>query len=220
MSNNVVADHNDVNVYFVRYPPASMTIRPYHHGSLRTALLTAAERTLRERGVDQLSLRELAREIGVSHGAPRRHFADRQALLDALAADGFARLGAELRAAVDSAGDTFEERLQAAAPAYVRFATDDAALLELMFAGKHRDGAAQLEAAAERTFSVMLELIEQGQAEGALEHGDPERVGLQLFATMQGIATLATAGIVGPERLDELLADSVARFLRGTRSVA
>jgi AcrR family transcriptional regulator len=220
MSNNVVADHNDVNDYFVRYASTGMTTRPYHHGSLRAALLTAAERTLRERGSDQLSLRELAREIGVSHGAPRRHFADRQALLDALAHDGFVRLGTELRTAVDRAGDSYEERLRAAAAAYVRFATDDAALLELMFAGKHRQEAGQLVAAAERTFSVMLELIAQGQTEGALEPGDPEGVGLLLFATLQGIAALATAGIVEPGRLDELVTDAVARFLRGTRTPA
>ncbi len=63
--------------------------RPYHHGNLRTALLAQAEKTVRERGVQDLSLRELAREVGVSHGAPRRHFPDRQALLNALAESGF-----------------------------------------------------------------------------------------------------------------------------------
>src|ERR1700674_245384 len=108
--------------------------RPYHHGNLRTALLVAAERTVRERGVQDLSLRELAREVGVSHGAPRRHFPDRQALLDALAEAGFARLGADLRAAVDVGGEDFEARLRATAAAYVRFATRHAALLELMVA--------------------------------------------------------------------------------------
>src|ERR1700680_2145795 len=97
--------------------------RPYHHGNLRAALLAEAERTVRERGVQDLSLRELAREVGVSHGAPRRHFPDRQALLDALAAARFARLGADLRAAVDVAGEDFEARLRATAAAYVRFAT-------------------------------------------------------------------------------------------------
>src|ERR1700709_1822981 len=95
--------------------------RPYHHGNLRTALLAAAERTVRERGAQALSLRELARDVGVSHGAPRRHFPDRQALLDALAEDGFARLGRELRTAVDAAGDDFEDRLRATARAYVEF---------------------------------------------------------------------------------------------------
>jgi len=89
------------------------TERPYHHGNLRRALLAAAERTVRDRGVQDLSLRELAREIGVSHGAPRRHFPDRQALLDALAQTGFERLGAELRGAADGAGDEFQARLEA-----------------------------------------------------------------------------------------------------------
>jgi AcrR family transcriptional regulator len=197
-----------------------VTKRPYHHGNLRTALLEQAERTVRERGVDALSLRELAREIGVSHGAPRRHFPDRQALLDALAETGFARLGAELRAAVDAAGEEFEPRLQATAAAYVRFATRDAALLELMFAGKEREASGPLHAAADRAFSVLLELILQGQAQGALEPGDPERVGLVLFATVQGVAALVTGGMVRPEQLDGLLTDAVAHFLRGSRSPA
>jgi AcrR family transcriptional regulator len=194
-----------------------VSTRPYHHGNLRTALLEQAERTLRERGVQELSLRELAREVGVSHGAPRRHFPDRQALLDALAEAGFARLGTELRAAVDGAGQDFQARLQATATAYVRFATRDAALLELMFAAKHGPRAQELDEAAYRAFSVMLELIGQGQAEGALQAGDPERVGLVLFATIQGIATLITGGMVPVEQGDELVADAIAHFLRGSR---
>jgi AcrR family transcriptional regulator len=194
-----------------------MTERPYHHGNLRTALLVQAESTVREQGVDQLSLRELARQVGVSHGAPRRHFPDRQALLDALAEAGFGRLGAELQSAVARAGDDFEARLRATAAAYVRFATRDAALLELMFAGKHREQAGALQDAAERAFSIMLELIEQGQADGILEPGDPERVGLVLFATIQGIATLVTGGIVQADEADELVADATAYFLRGSR---
>jgi AcrR family transcriptional regulator len=197
-----------------------MSERPYHHGNLRTALLEQAERTVRERGVQALSLRELAREVGVSHGAPRRHFPDRQALLDALAEAGFERLGAELRAARERAGEDFQARVQATAAAYIHFATRDAALLELMFAGKHRDQAGALHEAAERAFAVLLELIEQGQAEGALDAGEPERVGLVLFATIQGIAALVSAGIVEAEQLDELLADAAAHFLRGSRAAA
>jgi AcrR family transcriptional regulator len=194
-----------------------MPERPYHHGNLRTALLAQAERIVRERGVQELSLRELARQVGVSHGAPRRHFPDRQALLDALAEDGFARLGEELRGAVDGAGSEFQARLQATASAYVRFATRDAALLALMFASKHGKQSGALHEAADRAFSVLLELIEQGQTEGAIERGEPERVGLVLFATIQGIAALLTGGMVDAERLDELVADAIAHFLRGSR---
>jgi AcrR family transcriptional regulator len=218
MSNNVDSDNNDVNDNLNSLGCRPVSERPYHHGNLRTALLEQAERTVRERGAQELSLRELAREIGVSHGAPRRHFPDRQALLDALAEAGFARLGDELRGAIDRAGEDFEARLQATAAAYVRFATRDAALLELMFAGKHREDAGALNEAAERAFAVMLEVIGQGQAQGALERGDPERVGLVLFATIQGIAALITSGVVAPEQLDGLLADAIAYFLRGSRA--
>lgn len=195
-----------------------MSERPYHHGNLRAELLAQAERTVRERGVQALSLRELAREAGVSHGAPRRHFPDRQALLDALAEAGFARLGEELRGAFDSAGNEFQARLQATAAAYIRFATRDAALLELMFAAKHEQPTGELQTVAENTFAVLLELIEQGQREGVLESGDPERVGMVLFATIQGIAALVTGGMVDAEQLDALLADAVAHFLRGSRA--
>jgi AcrR family transcriptional regulator len=194
--------------------------RPYHHGHLRTALLAQAERTVRERGVHDLSLRELAREVGVSHGAPRRHFPDRQALLDALAKAGFERLGAELQSAVDGAEQDFPARLRATAAAYVRFATRDAALLELMFAGKHQEESGALHEAAQRAFSVMLDLIEQGQADGVVRGGEPERVGLVLFATIQGIAALVTGGMVDADQLDELVTDAIARFLRGSLTTA
>jgi AcrR family transcriptional regulator len=194
--------------------------RPYHHGNLRAALLAQAERALREQGLDGLSLRELSRQLGVSHAAPRRHFADRQALLDALAESGWARLGAEVRAAVQRAGTDYEARLHAAGRAYVRFATRDAALLEVMFAGRQGRQVAPLQEAAARAFSVLVELIEDGQASGVLERGDPERMALPLFATTQGIAALVNAGIVAPKRLDRLVGDAIARFLRGQRTLA
>jgi AcrR family transcriptional regulator len=185
---------------------------------MRTALLAQAERTVREHGAKQLSLRELAREVGVSHGAPRRHFPDRQSLLDALAEAGFARLGAELRGAADGAGEDFEARLQSTAAAYVRFATADAALLELMFAVKRRGQAGALHEAADRAFSVILELIEQGQVDGVLAQIEPERIGLLPFATMRGIAALVTGGMIDDDQLDELVADATAHFLRGSRA--
>jgi len=197
-----------------------VTDRPYHHGNLRAALLAQAKRALREQGLDGLSLRELARQVGVSHAAPRRHFADRQALLDALAESGWERLGAEVRAAAARAGADYEARLCAAARAYVRFATRDAALLEVMFAGGQGRQVAPLQEAAARAFSVLVELIKDGQASGVLERGDPERMALLLFATTQGIAALVNAGIVAPKRLDRLVSDASARFLRGSRTLA
>jgi AcrR family transcriptional regulator len=193
--------------------------RPYHHGNLRTALLEQAERALAERGAGGLSLRELARAVGVSHAAPRRHFADRRALLDALAQDGFERLARDLGDAVAGAGPSFEARLAAGAAAYVTFATRHGALLELMFAGKHRgDGdVAALRAAADRAFEVMLELMVEGQATGALRAGDPERVGIVLFASLQGLAALVNGGMLPRERVGELTTEAVEQLLVGLR---
>ncbi len=169
---------------------------------------------MREQGADELSLRDLARQVGVSHSAPRRHFADRQELLEALAEDGFLRLGAELQQALDAAGPHFAARLQATAWAYVTFATRDAALLELMFASKHQTESAVLHDAAEGAFSVMLELILEGQTAGVLARGEPERVGTLLFATVHGIAALVTSGMLDAAQLEELVGAAVAAFLR------
>jgi len=190
------------------------TERPYHHGHLRTALLEQAARTVREQGVEELSLRELARQVGVSHSAPRRHFADLQALYTALAEDGFVRLGDQLRTAIEEAGPEFAARLRAAAAAYIRFATSEAALLELMFASKQHENARKLHEATERAFAPMLDLIYEGQAAGVLDQVNPERVGLLLFATVQGIASLVTSGIIQAGQVDELVSDASAHFLR------
>jgi AcrR family transcriptional regulator len=192
-------------------------VPPYHHGDLRAALLAAAERSLREHGADQLSLRELAREAGVSHAAPRRHFPDRQALLDALAEAGFARLDARLREAHAGAGEDFAARLHATAAAFLRFATEDAALLELMFANKHREGAHRLVEAAAAPFGLLHDLIAQGQAQGVLEPGEPQRAGIVLFATLQGIATLFNGSLVPAALLDGIVETAVDQFIRGSR---
>jgi len=191
---------------------SGMTDRPYHHGHLRAALLDEAERTLREQGIDALSLRDLARQAGVSHAAPRRHFADRQALLDALAEAGFTRLGAEVSAAIDGAGKDYQARLRAAATAYVHFATADAALLQLMFSEKN---SRTLPEPSVRLFATVSGLIDQGQQAGVLPPGDPDRLRLLLLATLQGVAALIISGGVAEGQADALITDAVTLFTRG-----
>jgi AcrR family transcriptional regulator len=197
-----------------------MTIRParpYHHGNLRAELLAHAEQTLAEQGAANLSLRELARQTGVSHAAPRRHFAGKQALLDALAEDGFERLGTELRRAIAAAGDGLTARLLAFARAYVRFATEHAALLELMFAGKHRPDAERLSEAARRAFAAPLALIDEGQSAGEVVPCDPDRVAMVVLAALHGLAALANNGMVDGEALDDVVPEVVERLLDGVR---
>lgn len=193
--------------------------RRYHHGNLREALLARAAEILAERGVADLSLREIARDVGVSHAAPRRHFPDRQALLDALALHGFQRLGADLEAAAASGGrGGFPARVRRVAVAYVRFATQDAALLDLMFAGKHGEVDGPLHDAALLTFGPVIALIHDGQAEGEIVPGDPIERGTVLFATLQGLASLLNSGMLGETAsLETTVRAAVDNLLLGLR---
>jgi len=196
---------------------SSPATRPYHHGNLRAALLARAVEVVDERGAADLSLRELARDVGVSHAAPRRHFADRRALLDALAVEGFDRLGADLRAAVDRAGTAFDARLEELARAYLAFATHHAALLELMWAAKRRQESDALHAAANHSLATMLDVIADAQASGELAPGDRERVAIPIFATLQGLTAMANGGMLDAEQVDEALTVAIEQLLDGLR---
>jgi len=186
--------------------------RPYHHGNLRQAVLDRAAVMLRDRGAADLSLRELASDVGVTHAAPRRYFPDRQALLDALAVEGFVRLGTRLRAAVQAAPG-YREQVRSAAAAYLRFATSEANLVELMFAhNRGADGAAVTQG-ANAAFAPILEMFRRGETEGLLPGRDPERVGLLFVATIQGVAGLINCGMIDADRLDDLAADVAGQVL-------
>jgi AcrR family transcriptional regulator len=123
---------------------------PYHHGDLRAKLTQAATEILEEQGVTALSLREVARRAGVSHNAPYRHFADRDALLAALAAEGFAQLAGML----EEAGARGPRQR---GEAYVRFALEHPQRFRLMFGGTLRlDAHADLREAAARTYDGLV----------------------------------------------------------------
>ncbi|WP_371127802.1 TetR/AcrR family transcriptional regulator [Streptomyces sp. 1222.5] len=165
--------------------------RPYHHGDLRAALLESAERTLREKGAGALSLREMARDIGVSHAAPGRHFKDKQALIDALALDGYERLNEALSSAADRPDQSFEQRMTALARAYLGFAVENPELLELMFARKHDpDSSAQLAAAVDQSLGSFTRMIADAQERGEIVQGDPERITTVAAASLHGLAAL------------------------------
>lgn len=192
--------------------------RPYHHGNLREALLGAAETLLERRGVQGLALRELGRELGVSHSSAQRHFADRQALLDALAERGFERLGAELAAAVADRLAGFDERLRRLAHAHIDFALRHPALARWMFEARSRTGApAFLLEASDRALSSASTIFEDGQAAGDVVAGDPEHLGLAGFAAMQGLVSISTEGRFNGVPLNALVDGVVERIVLGLR---
>lgn len=190
--------------------------RRYHHGDLRAALLSGAEAELSRGSVGSLSLRGLARHLGVSHGAPREHFRTKQALLDALAQTGFERLGRQLDEAMRDYEGTFTQRLTVFAQAYVRFASSYPSLIELMFASLHRpDADRSLREANDRAFAAPVSLIASAFDGGEIAAADPDRVAMTIIATLQGLAWLANSTVIGERPVDAVVADTVETMARG-----
>jgi AcrR family transcriptional regulator len=143
----------------------------YHHGDLRAAILTEAARLVAERGADRVSLRELARESGVSHAAPAHHFTDRRGLFTALAAQGFELLAAALAEA--------RPRFLAAALAYVRFAIEHPGHYRVMFDKSLLDPSNRELGAAEAGAGAKLS---RGVASLPDQHAQADLAGAQLAA--------------------------------------
>ncbi|MEU7431706.1 MULTISPECIES: TetR/AcrR family transcriptional regulator [unclassified Streptomyces] len=193
-----------------------MHTRRYHHGDLRAALLTRAEQTLREKGPGALSLRELARDLGVSHAAPSRHFKDKQALLDALALAGFERLDEALTASREAAGEEFADRLRGLVRAYVDFALANAELLDLMYTVKHDPAASEaLIAAGQRLAAMAGELVAEGQRSGEVREGPVDSIAMPVFTTLHGFASFAVSGVLSAEDVASGLDAVFAYILRG-----
>ncbi|HEY7775195.1 MAG TPA: TetR/AcrR family transcriptional regulator [Kineobactrum sp.] len=109
----------------------------YHHGNLRAALLDSAVSQLEELGTESLSLRALARGIGVSQTAPYRHFSDKSELLAAMATQGYRRLLARLEHAATTTEDCPRAQLAALAHAYVAYAGEYPHMFKLMFGPRY-----------------------------------------------------------------------------------
>jgi AcrR family transcriptional regulator len=132
---------------------------PYHHGDLRHALLVAAAKLVEEEGVEALTLRELARRVGVSHAAPAHHFTDKGGLLAELAADGFESLGRRLTAC--SARRAGDKRLRDVGRAYIEFAREQPGHYRIMFGRALAEAASspRLAEAGARAFRALEEAV-------------------------------------------------------------
>ena len=156
----------------------------YHHGDLRNALLEATIELVRERGARGFGVSEAARRAGVSITAPYRHFANREAMLAAVALSGFTDLE-EVFTRREEKDPT--EALVALADAYVAFARADPALFEVMFAsGINKDDHPDVLAQAYRVQEKLLEAV------GKLAPDDRDRRAAEFWSIAHGVAALAT----------------------------
>ena len=171
------------------------TRAPYHHGNLREALVGAAVALIGEVGPHAFTLREVARRAGVSHNAPYRHFASKDELLAAVAAEGFERLTAAMRKAMAPAKSA-RERLELCGCGYVEFALRWPHHLVVMFdlpstwSRQRRKN----QPIGEDAFGVLLDCVAETQHAGDLPAGDPLPLAWTAWSLVHGIAKLATGG--------------------------
>ncbi|MBB2172735.1 TetR/AcrR family transcriptional regulator [Gluconacetobacter asukensis] len=164
--------------------------RSYHHGDLRAALIAEGLRLLGKRDVDALSLREVARGVGVSATSVYRHFPDKDALLTALALEGLAQLGAAQRAAAEAAGGG-SAGFAATGRAYVRFALANPALFRLIFTSPVLEPAK----AAGTLDSEAWTLLQANAAMvAARQGGEAATRAIEAWALVHGLAMLMLDG--------------------------
>jgi len=166
--------------------------KPYHHGELREALLLAAEEQLEEEGPTGLSLRKLGRELGVTPGAPYRHFEDKDALLAALAATGFRRLRQTMLSEQEGATDG-EDRLRRGGLGYLKFASKHPELFRLMFGWMPSRDIAELQESGDAAFAVLVDNLKQCESEGLLRQPALD-AGLLAWSSVHGAAFLLIDG--------------------------
>jgi AcrR family transcriptional regulator len=174
----------------------------YHHGDLRQALIAAALELVSEKDIDSVSLREVARRVGVSHAAPYRHFADKETLLAAVAQEGFQMLHHALETVLHKAPFSPLKRLQEIGVAYVDFALQHCTHYRLMFSAYGATSAQQdpeLEQAATQAFMVLVNSIKKGQQEGVIRQDDTEQLALAAWSMTHGLAMLLMDGQIPRE---------------------
>lgn len=166
--------------------------KSYHHGNLRNELLDTAEAQLASEGTDELSLRALARRVGVSQTAPYRHFSDKNNLLAALATRGYRKLLAELEAAGRRAGASPVDQLFAFAHSYVNYAVSNPDIFKLMFgpALQPQEAYPELRQASRDTYELVVNIMRRGTEQGIFRQEDVAYLANSGWSSIYGLAML------------------------------
>ena len=176
-------------------PGTRASKRGYHHGDLRRALVKAAVALLREKDVASLSLREVARRAGVTGGAPYHHFRDKNALLAAVALEGYRALHAEVARALIRAGEHALDRLRALGETYVRFGVGHPSHYRVMFLPDLADpeNDPELYAAAGVSFEQLVHLLEQASPT-RLSADQVHELALVAWSSLHGLVSMWNEG--------------------------
>lgn len=202
-------------------PPTSR--RPYHHGNLRRALLDEALVTIRTEGVSALTLREIGARLGVSRTALYRHFADKRALLTAVATEGFRMLREQLVTAWEGGGRG-TAAFQAMGVAYIRFAVANPSHYLVMFGGFVEPEAreeAELSSEASGAFQALVDALASLQRDGIVRCDNTVLMARFVWAAVHGVAMLGIDGhLCEPGGVEDLMQYAVERVRTGIDAAA
>jgi AcrR family transcriptional regulator len=202
--------------------PAAARERPYHHGNLRRALLDEALATIAAEGVDGLTLREIGARVGVSRTALYRHFADKRALLAAVATEGFRTLREQLVTAAGQGGGGLAG-FEAMGRAYVGFAVANPAHYRVMFGGFVDAKACDAELAAEAAgaFQALVDALVALQRGAGVRAEDPVRMARFVWAVVHGVSMLGIDGqLPGRSDVEALMGYAIERLRTGIEAPA
>jgi len=166
----------------------------YHHGDLKNALIQAGIEILSKEGIEALSLRKVAKRAGVSHTAPYAHFTDKQALIAAVAAEGYKKLYEQLFAA-QKPEDTPLARLVATAHAYLQFALSEPDHFRITFSGvvEVEQDYPEYVDQSKRCFALVVAVVESCQAAGLFNESDMQLTAVSIWSSIHGFVQLLLA---------------------------
>ena len=169
-----------------------MASKTYHHGNLKAALISAGLEILSEQGIEGLSLRNVAKKIGVSHTASYNHFPDKQALLAAISTAGHEQLHQILLDTFEKTKNSPSQVIAEIALAYLQFALDNPAIFKLMFSGaleEERDHPEYVEI-SQKSIALFEEIIVFCQRKRQLPEGKVENIAVKLWSLVHGFTYL------------------------------
>ncbi|MBT0587443.1 TetR/AcrR family transcriptional regulator [Alteromonas oceanisediminis] len=195
---------------------------PYHHGNLRESLVIKASEMLHVEGIDGLSMRKLADAVGVSRTALYHHFQDKNALLCAIAEQGFARWHATSERIFNQAKVKDRDKVRQFVHDYINYAADNPQLYELMFGRtlwKNATPTESLKSVAYPSFQHQVTMTKRWQQQGLMPaNEDTLRLAQVTWGTLHGIARLLIDGIYADRtHIDEMCECAVNLFSQPNR---
>lgn len=205
-----------------RQGPKKSLNKRYHHGDLRQALIDKTLKLLKKKPADQVSVADVARAVGVSSGAPYRHFKDRDALLAEVAAIGFDRLRErmEVEMAPYPLGEI--DRVIAAGYAYIRFSAENPDLFDAMWgSARIKENYPVASEAGGLCYGSFIETLSRAMAAHGFGDRDPVAFGAPLWTMVHGYASLVIAGTKmldsDPDAIRAQLSEATYAYFQGRR---